>query len=138
MLFSTYVSPDEKIAFSKDLDIEKEPMEFNLMLAHLCHRHGVQGIPSAIIPRIRGVARFYLFKNAALFSSFCRLQHILNQAGIPLLLLKGAAIKAIYDPDASRCLADIDFAVPRERLKDTIAKSPRIRAFISPTTPFIP
>ena len=49
MLFSTYVSPDEKIAFSKDLDIEKEPMEFNLMLAHLCHRHGVQRLASGSV-----------------------------------------------------------------------------------------
>ena len=120
MLFTTHVTPDEKTAFFKNLDIEKEPMEFNLMLAHLYHLHGAQGIPSTIIPRLLGVARFYLFKNGALFSSFRPLQQALNQAGIPVLLLKGAAIKATYEPNRSRCLADIDFAVPIERLNDTI------------------
>lgn len=120
MMFASHVTPEEKTAFFKDLDIEKEPMEFNLMLAHLCHRHGSQGIPTVIIPRIRGVARFYVFKNAALFSSFEHLGKIFNKAGIPMLLLKGAAIKANYNPNACRCLGDIDFAVPKERLNEAV------------------
>ena len=45
MLFASHIPSDEKVAFFKDLDIEKEPMEFNLMLAHLCYRHGNQDIP---------------------------------------------------------------------------------------------
>ncbi len=120
MMFAVHVTPNDKAVFFKDLNIEKEPMEFNLMLAHLCHRHGSLGVPSTIIPRVRGVARFYLFKNAALFSSFGRLGTILNQANIPMLLLKGSAIKAYYDPYTSRCLVDVDFAVPEERLNETI------------------
>ena len=120
MLFASHILPEEKMAFFNDLDIEKEPMEFNLMLAHLCSRHGYQNIPAALMPRIRGVARFYLFKNATLFSSFRRLGKTLNQASIPLMLLKGAAIKANYDLNSSRCLVDIDFAVPKERLHDVV------------------
>ena len=120
MMFAAHVTPGNKSLFFNDLDIEKEPIEFNLMLAHLSHRHGSEGIPSTIVPRIRGVARFYLFKNATLFSSFGRLAPIFHKAGIPLLLLKGAAIKAYYDPHTSRCLEDVDFAVPKERLDETI------------------
>jgi len=90
------------------------------MLAHLCSRHGYENIPGALVPRIRGVARFYLFKNATLFSSFKRLNEVLNQTSIRLLLLKGAAIKAHYDPNSSRCLVDIDFAVPRKHVDDVV------------------
>ena len=131
LLFSSQVSSDEKANFFKSLRIEKESMEFNLMLAHLCHRHGYQGIPSGVEPLIRGAARFYLFKNAALFSSFRPLGQSLNAAGIPMLLLKGAAVKAAYDTASCRCLTDIDFAVPKQLLQDAIklAKQQDYRVF---------
>ena len=120
LLFARQVTADEKVDFCKSLTIESEPMEFNLMLAHLCHRHGYQGVPAAIQPRIRGAARFYLFKNATLFSSFCAVGRSLNRTGIPMLLLKGAAVKAAYDATANRCLTDIDFAVPKRLLQDAV------------------
>ena len=125
LLFSSQVSSDEKADFFESLNIEKESMEFNLMLAHLCYRHGYQGISSAIEPRIRGAARFYLFKNATLFSSFSDLGRSLNKADIPILLLKGAALKAAYDASASRCLTDIDFAVPGHLLQNAVKLAER-------------
>jgi hypothetical protein len=71
-------------------------------------------------PRIRGSSQFYLFKNGTILSSFSSLGKRLNEAGIPILLLKGAALKAIYDTEASRCLSDVDFAVPKRFLKDAV------------------
>jgi hypothetical protein len=94
------------------LDIAHECYRFNLLLALICDRMDFHGVPENFAPRLRGIIRYYHFHNAALLSKFSILGRALNAKGIPILLLKGAAMRAMDDQNRPRAMGDVDFAVP--------------------------
>lgn len=121
LLFAPAVTAEEIATFFFNLDIESEPIGFILMLSHLCQKHGWAGVPASVAPRLRGASRYRVVRNAALEASFGKLARAFNEAGIPILLMKGAAMKAVCARSVSRTMGDVDFAVPAEDMDRAVA-----------------
>src|SRR5262249_57605268 len=65
---------------------------------------------------MKGVARHQWIRNRYMMETCARLMDLLGRAGIPVLLLKGAAIAAAIEADPGlRSMADCDVLVPRSR-----------------------
>jgi hypothetical protein len=71
--------------------------------------------------RIRGAARRHWIANQYLITSCGEVLDLLQQASIPALFLKGAAIATTIEDDPGlRTMSDCDVLVPRERALDVI------------------
>jgi hypothetical protein len=100
-------------------DIDAEPIHFNLMLAHLAKQHHHLNFPQEIMPRLDGVLRYFLYKNASLGAAFKEIAGELRKHDIPLLLMKGIAMKHLR-PGFIRPMFDVDFAVPDDRMEEAV------------------
>lgn len=71
------------------------------------------GVDDPLLPRIKGVYRHFWFRNQLLFHHMAKLLATFQQAGIPTLLLKGAAYSQLYYQDqAARPMGDLDLLIP--------------------------
>jgi hypothetical protein len=71
--------------------------------------------------RLKGTARHHWVRNQYLATNGGQLLDVLGQAGIPVLLLKGAAIASTMDDDLGlRTMSDCDLLVPRSRAVEVI------------------
>jgi len=71
--------------------------------------------------RLKGTARHNWVKNQYLISNGGQLLDVLRRAGVPVLLLKGAAIASTMDDDLGlRTMSDCDMLVPRSRAVEVI------------------
>ncbi|MDR3117433.1 MAG: nucleotidyltransferase family protein [Puniceicoccales bacterium] len=95
------------------LDIAAEGYRFNLLLALVCEGFAFRAVPAKFEPRLRGIIRYYRFQNTAQLVHFSRLGKVCNGHAIPLLLLKGVALRALDEKNRPRVMGDVDFAVPR-------------------------
>ena len=79
------------------------------------------GIQDDLLPRLKGVYRQAWVRNTTLFNETSNAVAALEQAGIPTLILKGAPLALVsYSKPAARPMADLDVAVPKERLAEAI------------------
>ena len=100
-------------AFTKDWDIEKAPIRSVLLMAYLMKTRPDLCFPAAIVPRLNGVLSFCRFQNLKREAHFSKVGNAFRQAGIPLAILKGGAMK-VYRPDFPRWMNDIDMLVPSD------------------------
>jgi hypothetical protein len=92
------------------------------------------GIENNMMPRIKGVYRHALVRNIWLLHETGPPVTALERAGIPTLMLKGAPLAFLsYSRPGARPMADLDVAVPKERLAEAVHvlesagwKSPRL------------
>ena len=71
--------------------------------------------------RLKGTARHNWVRNQYLISNGGQLLDVLSRAGVPVLLLKGAAIASTMDDDLGlRTMSDCDMLVPRSRAVEVI------------------
>lgn len=71
------------------------------------------GASDPLMPRLKGIYRRAWYENHMLFHKRAALLSALGAAGIPTLLLKGAAVAPVYYRDYGlRPLGDFDFLVP--------------------------
>lgn len=71
--------------------------------------------------RLKGTARHHWVRNQYLVANGGQLLDALGQAGVPVLLLKGAAIASTMDDDLGlRTMSDCDMLVPRNRAMEVI------------------
>ena len=92
-------------------DIEKAPIFSVMLLAYATARREELVLPPSVGPRLKGVLQFCRFQNLKKEAHFNKVAKALEQAGIPVLILKGGAMK-VYRPDFPRWMNDIDFMVP--------------------------
>lgn len=72
-----------------------------------------QGADEPLMPRLKGIYRYWWCSNQRLFYRAAEVIQGLERAGIPTLVLKGAAASAAYYRDSGvRPMADIDLLVP--------------------------
>lgn len=118
---SKTVTKDEICRLLNDFDynIEKEELPFNLLLAHLFQNNPHIEMPKDIEPRLKGVLRWFQYRNISLLSVLKQLIAELNKKDIPVLLMKGSAMK-VLEPDKSRMMADVDCAVSIENFDTAI------------------
>lgn len=92
----------------------------SLLLSYLQKDHGELRFSEYAAPRLRGLIEFYRFANIKLLSHFSRIGKVVNRAGIPFVLLKGAAMKVLR-PELPRPMNDVDILVSPERLGEVVA-----------------
>ena len=92
-------------------------------LIPLLHRNLMRlGVSDPLSNRFRGVRRFYWVDNRKRIIFAREIFEALNQAGVPFIVLKGAALAACYLDDPSlRPMYDVDILVTEERLADAAA-----------------
>lgn len=103
------------------LDIDQTNQNFILMLACLGYQRGWGLFPPEIVPRLKGVHRYHQVHNAMGVPWLVEQIGCLTDAGIPVMLLKGAAMRAYYAPDMPRLMWDFDAAVPEERYREALS-----------------
>jgi hypothetical protein len=79
------------------------------------------------MPRLKGIYRYWWCSNQRLLYRAAGVVRGLEQAGIPTLALKGAAVSIAYYQDAGvRPMGDIDLLVPVERAAEAISRLGRL------------
>ena len=95
-------SPEELSSFYGKVVFDELQGQQSCALASLSQRMGYQGVPDALLPRVKGVFRYHSARNAAQMKElFCILQKM-NEAGASVMFLGNAAMKAYYLPHAVR------------------------------------
>jgi hypothetical protein len=100
-------------------DIEAMGAHLSLMLSYLMHDHPELKFTEYVEPRLQGLVRFYRFANMDTLARFATIGKALNAVDIPLLIFKGAAMKALR-PGLSRPMGDVDILVRPEHLSATV------------------
>lgn len=79
------------------------------------------GIDDPLMPRLKGVYRQVWFRNQLVLEHGRRALQALSAAGIPAIVLKGAAlVETVYDEPALRPMEDYDVLVPREHFRRAV------------------
>jgi hypothetical protein len=100
-------------------EIDDAHIGFTLLLAYLHKRHSYITFPEEIVPRLEGLIRFFQHKNATLLCAFGELGRQLNAKEIPILLMKGIAMR-YFRPNEPRLMWDVDFLVPEENYDEAV------------------
>jgi hypothetical protein len=100
-------------------DIEVKGGNQALILSYLMKEHSRLDFSDYTKPRLEGLLQFYKFNNLKTISQFAKLGKVLNSKGIPLILLKGGAMRFLR-PNLPRVMGDIDFLVPQDKFAQTI------------------
>ena len=117
LYFSKYIRPDQLTQFFSKYDIEVLDYQSVWLISKLAARLHYAGVPREQFPRIKGVVKRFTVENGR---SFCLLPDVLetlNEAGITVMLLNGAAMKTFYEPAETRYSSHIDILVHEEEVK---------------------
>ncbi len=88
------------------------------------------GVADPLTNRFRGIRRYFWAQNLKAMTFAVPVFAALDQAGVPFIVLKGAALVACYFQDRSlRPMTDVDVLVPEERLADAVAILARANLF---------
>ena len=96
-------------------DIEALGGAKSILLAYARREHPELIFSDYAGPRIDGLIHYFHFANTKTLAHFSRIGKALNRAGIPLLLFKGAAMRALR-PELPRPMGDSDILIPAERI----------------------
>ena len=101
----------------EECDIEAMGAYKSILLAYVRREHPELAFSDYAGPRIDGLIRFFHFANTKTLAHFSRIGKALNKAGIPILLFKGAAMRALR-PELPRPMGDSDILIPSERIDE--------------------
>lgn len=105
-----------------EVDLDHVDPESYRVLAPLSANLRSLGVDEPLASLLKGVRRQTWAANHRLMKAAMTPLRQLDAAGIPLLLLKGAALVLVYYRDfGMRAFADVDVLVPTERARDAIA-----------------
>lgn len=110
MAFSENPSQEELNDFLKKCDIEVMGGNKALLLSYLMKMHSELKFSGYEGPRLAGLLNFFRFHNIKIIAHFKKIGKALNNSNIPLMILKGGAIKYLR-PELSRVMGDIDILV---------------------------
>ncbi|MDR0543693.1 MAG: nucleotidyltransferase family protein [Dysgonamonadaceae bacterium] len=119
LLFCNSATQDNIDKLLEGYDMDSASLAFNTLLAYLMQEHSDIKFPDELIPRLKGVIRFLQYKNAALLEGFSDAGKRLNAKNIPLLLIKGIAMRFL-DISKPRLMWDVDFVVDEENYDEAI------------------
>jgi hypothetical protein len=95
------------------LDLNHLSRSASRLLPLLCENLVRLGIDDPLLPQLRGVRRRTWLANQVLFNEVAPLIGKLESAGVPTLLLKGAAlVGTLYNSPGLRPMGDLDLLVP--------------------------
>ncbi len=97
-----------------EADIEQEGINFLFMLSRVGYMQGWELFPSAVVPRLKGIHRHAQVQNMIGVPWLMECIRILRRAGVPVMLIKGLALRFYYAPGIPRIMGDYDIAVPED------------------------
>lgn len=97
------------------LDLDSENQNYLLMLSSLGFAKGWERFPPEMVPRLKGLHRYHQAHISMGIPWLVRQIRALTDEGIPVMLLKGIAMRAYYAPGRPRLMWDYDIAVPPEK-----------------------
>ena len=119
LLFSEEAYSEEEIsALLRGTDIDGEKIEFLLLLALLGNKQNWQFFPQSLRPRLEGIYKSVRLRNIYGVPWLNEKLLLLKQRNIPVLFLKGMAMRAYYAPHLPRQMSDFDLAVPEDRFEE--------------------
>ena len=98
-------------AFLDGWNLDTAPLTEAVLLSYLLKMHPTLRVPDKIGPRLNGLLSYCRFQYLQLVGQFGTYAHALEAEGIPFLVMKGGALKALR-PDFPRWMGDIDLLVP--------------------------
>lgn len=119
-LFEENLSQNQFLTFFENVDFFKERQDYIYLLAYLGEKYKYKDVDLYKATRLKRLARLRQYHNLSLLYHFKKLATELNKNNIPILLLKGAAIKFSYPEASFRNMDDIDLAVPPELFESAI------------------
>lgn len=111
LMFTTHPTQANLDNFLKTYDIEVAGSYKALMLSYFMKMYPELSFTDYETPRLKGLLEYYKFRNLKLFASFTKIGKILAHHNIPMLMLKGSAMKCLR-PELSRAMEDIDILIP--------------------------
>lgn len=100
-------------------DIEVLGPSKSLMLSYFMREHPELEFSPYAKPRLQGLINFYRFCNIKTLSHFSKIGKALNGHNIPMILVKGAAMKTLR-PELSRPMGDVDILIPSEHMSRAV------------------
>lgn len=119
LVFMTNPAQSDVDACLQKADIEALGADKSLLLTYFFHDHPYLEPGSYAGPRLKGLMRYYHFRNTATLAHLSRIGKALNEAGIPFVLFKGGAMKALR-PELSRPMGDTDILLPRGTIRQAV------------------
>jgi len=100
-------------AWRSEVDIEQLDPGSHRLLALLDRNLKNLAVDDPALPRIKGVYRQFWYRNQLLFHNMVKLVVEFQEAGIPVLVLKGVPLSLLYYRDSGvRPMADFDILIP--------------------------
>jgi Uncharacterised nucleotidyltransferase len=94
------------------IDVDRLPGELHRLIPLLAKVLTERGVDDPELPRLKGVYQFSWCRNQLLFADAATLLAALEAAGVPTMLLRGAAMAVAYHRDAGvRPMNDLDMLV---------------------------
>jgi hypothetical protein len=94
------------------IDVDRLPGELHRLIPLLAKALTARGVDDPELPRLKGVYQFSWYRNQLLFADAAALLAALKAAGVPTMLLRGAAMVVAYQGDAgARPMNDLDVLV---------------------------
>jgi hypothetical protein len=119
LLFSGSSCPaDEVSSLLAGLDIDGERAERLLLLALLGIKTDWRAFPASLRPRLEGIYRSMRLRDIYGVPWLNGQIRRLAAAGIPVMIIKGMAMRTYYAPGVPREMSDFDLAVPKERFEE--------------------
>lgn len=119
LIFKQNPTQEELDDFLKFYDIEVAGGYKALMLSYFMRMHPDLNFTQYENQRLKGLFNYYRFQNVKLLSYFIKIGKKLNKNNIPMLILKGFAMKYLR-PELSRAMGDVDILVPENKFVKTI------------------
>lgn len=120
LLFGKEISEQEVDTLTKNLDVYKENQSYILLLSYLGFRYNWKFFPKDIVSQIEEINSIHKLRSILNMSWLIEKIRILNRANIPVMLLKGLALKYHYAVGYTRMMNDFDIAVPESKYKEAI------------------
>lgn len=114
-------SPSELFSYYETVVFDDLQGQHACALASLSQRLDYQGVPDDLVPRVKGVIRYYSARNAMQMKELLCLLKKLNKTNADVMILYGAAMKAYYMPYTVRYMGDISFRIKIDGLQNAIS-----------------
>lgn len=119
LVFNPHPTQADVDACLAKADIEVLGADKALLLSYFFLEHPDLKPDDYTGPRLKGLIRYYHFRNTATLAHLSRIGKALNEAHIPFLLFKGGAMKVLR-PDLPRPMGDTDILLPRGTLNRAV------------------
>lgn len=107
--------------WKSEVDFDRIDSESYRVLPQLYFNLTAHGVSDALVGRLKGIYRRTWYQNQLRFHAMSRPLRLLHEAGIPTMLLKGAAlIRCYYQDYGLRPMSDFDICVPGDRVSRTL------------------